>query len=103
MNRNPQGRKALGEAIKSLRKSDSRQPSQERMAEIADVDRAYYGSIEQGAANPTFEKLWTIVSALGITWETFGRELDRHHVLRRRPITRSQMPARPRSRKRNGV
>jgi len=69
------------------------------MAAIADMDRTHYASIERGMANPTFEKLWAIVSGLGITWETFGRELDRHSVLRRRPITRSQMPARRAMRK----
>lgn len=62
------------------------------MAAIADVDRTHYASIEQGLANPTFEMLWALVSAFEISWESFGRELDRYPVLRQRPITRSQMP-----------
>jgi transcriptional regulator with XRE-family HTH domain len=100
VNRNPAGRRALGNAIEALRKRDSRTPSQEGMASIADIDRTYYAKIEHGLVSPTFEKLWSVVSALGISWEDLGQELDRYPALRQRPITRSQMPASPRKRKR---
>ena len=63
------------------------------------MDRTHYASIERGAANPTFEKLWGIVAGLEISWETFGRELDKQPRLRQRPITRRDMPAPKRARK----
>ncbi len=93
MNRNPKGRRALGQALRALRNQDSRELSQDGLALASDVDRTHYASIERGLGNPTFEMLWALVAGLEITWESFGRELDRHPVLRQRPITRRQMPA----------
>ena len=72
------------------------------MAAIADIDRSYYSSIEQGRANPTFEMLWTLVSAFEITWEAFGRELDGYPIMRQRPLTRSEIPAHRTRKSRSG-
>lgn len=99
MNRNPDGRRALGRALYNLRHERSDAPSQDRLASDSGMDRTHYASIERGAANPTFEKLWGIVAGLGISWEAFGRELDKQPRLRRRPITRRDMPAPKRARK----
>ena len=87
---NTNGRLALGSIIREFREQDQRALSQERFAEIADIDRTYYASIERGEGNPSFEMLWTIVSVLGVTWQEFGRALDEDPVLRRRPAGRSQ-------------
>jgi len=87
---NTNGRLALGSIIREFREGDQRSLSQERFAEIADIDRTYYASIERGEGNPSFEMLWTIVSVLGVTWQEFGRALDEDPVLRRRPAGRSQ-------------
>lgn len=89
MNRNPDGRKALGDVMRALRKKDPRDLSQERLGELADIDRTYVGSIEQGRRNPSFEQLWQILHVLGVSWTEFGRALDAEPPLRRPPVTRS--------------
>jgi transcriptional regulator with XRE-family HTH domain len=93
MNRNPDGLRALGRALRDLRQQRADVPSQDRLASDSGMDRTHYANIERGAANPTFEKLWEIVAGLGITWESFGRELDKQPRLRQRPITRRDIPS----------
>ncbi len=93
MNRNPKGRRALGQALRTLRSKHTGAPSQNKLAADSGVDRTHYASIERGEANPTFEVIWAIVAGLDINWETLGRELDKQPALRKRPITRADMPA----------
>jgi DNA-binding XRE family transcriptional regulator len=88
VSQNPSGRRELGKIIREFRESDRRSLSQERFAEIADIDRTYYASIERGEGNPSFEMLWTIVSTLGISWQEFGRTLDDDTVLSKPPQQR---------------
>jgi transcriptional regulator with XRE-family HTH domain len=90
VNKDVSGRAALGSVIRDLRENDPRSLSQERFAEVADIDRSHYASIERGERNLNFELLWMIVSALGISWQEFGRALDEHPALRRRPPDREQ-------------
>ncbi|HEY9471086.1 MAG TPA: helix-turn-helix transcriptional regulator [Propionibacteriaceae bacterium] len=87
---NLEGRRALGSIIRAFREADRRSLSQERFAEIADIDRTYYAGIERGEGNPTFEMLWTIVSTFGLTWQEFGRALDHDALLSQRPPLRRQ-------------
>lgn len=99
MNRNPEGLRALGRALSTLRSQHPDALSQDGLASASGMDRTHYASIERGEANPTFEKLWGIVAGLGISWESLGRELDKQPRLRQRPITRREMPAPKRLRK----
>ncbi len=82
-------RRALGKILRTFREGDRRSLSQERFAEIAEIDRTYYASIERGEGNPSFEMLWTIVSALGISWQELGTTLDQDKVLSKPPRQRS--------------
>ncbi len=88
MTRKLPGRRALGKIIRDFRERDRRSLSQERFAEIAEIDRTYYAGIERGEGNPTFEMLWTIVSTLGISWQEFGRTLDEDKTLCKPPPPR---------------
>jgi transcriptional regulator with XRE-family HTH domain len=99
VNRNPEGLRALGRALAALRSQHPEALSQDGLASASGMDRTHYASIERGEANPTFEKLWGIVAGLGISWESFGRELDKQPRLRQRPITRREMPAPKRAQK----
>jgi transcriptional regulator with XRE-family HTH domain len=74
-----------------LREQDRRSLSQERFAEVAEIDRTYYASIERGEGNPSFEMLWTIVAALGISWQEFGSTLDKNPILSKRPPQRREL------------
>lgn len=87
VNRNPAARKALGRVLRKFR--EARKLSQEELAHRADIDRTYVGSIERGQRNPTFENLWFLLRALGVSWAELGRALDSEPSLQRRPITRS--------------
>ena len=62
---------------------------------LADIDRTYVGSIEQGRRNPSFEQLWQLLHALGVSWAEFGRGLDDEPARRRPPATRSGDRGRP--------
>lgn len=88
VSQNPSGRGELGKILREFRERDRRSLSQERFAEIADIDRTYYASIERGEGNPSFEMLWTIVSTLGISWQELGRTLDDDKVLSKPPPQR---------------
>jgi len=41
--------------------------SQERLSEIANVDRAYISDIERGASSPTIEMLFTLSKGIGVS------------------------------------
>jgi transcriptional regulator with XRE-family HTH domain len=55
-------RVALGAAVRSRRVEQG--ISQEKLGEIADLDRTYISSVERGIRNPTIESLWKIASGL---------------------------------------
>ena len=56
---------ALGQAIRRLRKT--KKLSQEKLALLADVDRAYIGQVERGDNNVAVLRLKLIADALEIT------------------------------------
>jgi transcriptional regulator with XRE-family HTH domain len=88
VSKNLSGRRALGKILREFRERDRRSLSQERFAEVAEIDRTYYAGIERGEGNPSFEMLWTIVSTLGISWQEFGRTLDEDKALSKPPLQR---------------
>src|SRR5580700_10812214 len=54
----------LGGQIRRLREGKS--ISQEKLAELADIDRAYYGGIERGERNVAAINIVKIADALGV-------------------------------------
>ena len=78
--------------MRALRKS--RGLSQQALGFAADVDRTYVGSIERGEQNVTFETLWQLLHAMGVTWAEFGQALAGQPALTRRPIGRRERPTR---------
>ena len=56
--------KALGSAIRSLRKASG--TSQEKLAHQAEIDRSHMGKIERGERNVTAINLFRIADALGV-------------------------------------
>jgi DNA-binding XRE family transcriptional regulator len=63
---------ALGGAIRRLRKE--RGVSQEQLADLSTVERAYMGSIEKGDQNPGIILIMRIVGALDITLTELAAE-----------------------------
>lgn len=55
---------AFGRRVREVRKSKG--ISQERLAEIAGIDRSYMGNIERGEKNITLKKAYEICDALDI-------------------------------------
>ena len=55
---------AFGKRIREVRKSKG--ISQERLAEMADIDRSYMGNIERGEKNITLKKVYDICDALKV-------------------------------------
>ena len=92
MNRNPEGRRALGAVLRRLR--EARGLSQEALGLEADVDRTYVGAVERGEQNPSFENLWQLLHALSAGWADLGRALDAEPALQQRPRTRRDAPTR---------
>ncbi len=56
---------ALGNAIRQVR--EDRGLSQERLAELADLHRTYVSSVELGHRNISFENIYRIANALGVS------------------------------------
>ena len=56
--------KSFGKKIKELRLEQG--ITQEKLAEMIDVDRSYMGFIERGERNPTLEKMRKIAKALKV-------------------------------------
>lgn len=55
---------AFGKRVREVRKSKG--ISQERLAEMAGIDRSYMGNIERGEKNVTLKKVYEICDALDI-------------------------------------
>ena len=55
---------AFGKRVREVRKGKG--ISQERLAEMADIDRSYMGNIERGEKNITLKKAYEICDALNI-------------------------------------
>ncbi len=55
---------AFGKRIREVRKAKG--ISQERLAEIAGIDRSYMGNIERGEKNITLKKAYEVCDALEV-------------------------------------
>ena len=55
---------AFGKRVREVRKAKG--ISQERLAEIAGIDRSYMGNIERGEKNITLKKAYEICDALDV-------------------------------------
>lgn len=55
---------AFGKRVRDIRKSKG--ISQEKLAEMAGIDRSYMGNIERGEKNITLKKAYEICDALDI-------------------------------------
>ena len=58
---------AFGRRVRELRKSKG--ISQEKLAEMAGIDRSYMGNIERGEKNITLKKAYEICDALDVKIE----------------------------------
>ena len=63
-----QGKRQLGARIRQLRLE--RHLSQERFANMVEMDRGYICGIERGKKNPSFEKLERIAAGLDVSLST---------------------------------
>ena len=63
----------VGARIKELRNGQG--ISQEKLALKAEIDRTYLAGVEQGRRNPSLKSLVKIVSALGISFAEFFKEM----------------------------
>ncbi|MGP5296370.1 helix-turn-helix domain-containing protein [Psychrobacter faecalis] len=55
---------AFGKRVREMRKTKG--VSQERLAEMAGIDRSYMGNIERGEKNITLKKAYEICDALDV-------------------------------------
>lgn len=55
---------AFGRRVREVRKAKG--ISQEKLAELAGIDRSYMGNIERGEKNVTLKKVYEICDALGV-------------------------------------
>lgn len=73
-------RRAVGKALRVLRKEHQPQPlSQEHVALEAGVSRSYFGEIERGLHDPGLWTLWRLRKALKVKWSRFMREIESHY------------------------
>ena len=75
-------RETLGRVLREFRESAGL--TQEGLGFRARIHRNNVGSAERGERNVSFDALDRWLTALGVTWEEFGRALDRAKVRRRR-------------------
>jgi transcriptional regulator with XRE-family HTH domain len=68
--------KALGAAIR-VRRSAIRGLSQERLGEIAGLNRTYVGGIERGLRNPTYRNLVRLAVALDVPLSELVAQAER--------------------------
>ena len=66
--------RTLGVTLRRFR--TERGLSQDRLANLAGVDRAYVGGIERAERHPTWEVIERLLAALGVEWSDFGRALQ---------------------------
>ena len=59
-----EGMVAFGKRVREVRKAKG--ISQEKLAEMAGIDRSYMGNIERGEKNITLKKIYEICDALQI-------------------------------------
>ncbi|KRG32577.1 XRE family transcriptional regulator [Psychrobacter sp. P11F6] len=55
---------AFGKRVREVRRNKG--ISQEKLAELAGIDRSYMGNIERGEKNITLKKAYEICEALGV-------------------------------------
>ncbi len=70
----PPLQRRLARLLRTLR--EEAQLSQEALADRARVHRTYVGLLERAEREPRLSSLARILSALGLSWEEFGRRLD---------------------------
>lgn len=66
---------AIAAAIRALRAEQG--VSQENLAALAGVDRAYMGRLERGKGNPSVEVMDRIAAALGLPLDAVFAEVER--------------------------
>jgi len=82
---------ALGLSIRAYREEAGY--SQESFARRAGLDRSYYGAVERGAFNVTFETLVKIAVGLGVGLDDLSTRADRKaRELRREEAATSVYP-----------
>lgn len=67
----------LGRVLRSLRKQHPGRITLEELGRRAGLHDTYIGDVERGERNPSFESVAKILAGLGVSWEEFGRLLDR--------------------------
>lgn len=65
---------AYGQAFRELR--IERGLSQERLAQIADLDRTYYSGVERGERNPSLTNILKLAEALGVKVSELARRAE---------------------------
>lgn len=66
--------RTLGVTLRRFR--TERGLSQDRLANLAAVDRAYVGGIERAERHPTWEVIERLLAVLDVGWSDFGRALQ---------------------------
>jgi len=64
----------LGETIRELRQSEG--IAQEKLANLAEIDRTYMSAIERGLKNPSVKIIFQIAEGLGINPSEIIAELE---------------------------
>ena len=64
---------SFGTQVRRIRKELN--ISQEKLAELAGIDRAHMGHIERGSASPTLKKIHQIAVALGVNPKELFNEI----------------------------
>ncbi|MFS0699579.1 helix-turn-helix domain-containing protein [Cellulomonas sp. 179-A 4D5 NHS] len=65
-------RRAFGANLRALRKEVG--VSQERLAQLANMDRAYVGHVENGRRNISLHAMWQLAAALRVSPALFFRQ-----------------------------
>jgi len=73
--------KTLGKALRAMRVE--RGLSQDRLANLANIDRAYLGGIERAERHPTWEMIELILATLDASWEELSQLLHQRTPSRR--------------------
>jgi transcriptional regulator with XRE-family HTH domain len=74
MSNNQETRSLFGAAVRRIRLKKA--ISQERLAEVADLDRSYVGAVERGERNPSLIVIKKIAVALGVKLSTLFSECE---------------------------